>query len=339
LGKPKEVDLAEDIFAHPLIEKLCALAVTLSRTHLLIVFPKLTGWGQVSPHPAPDTPGFCQVIRRTKDGAKHCRMCHILMAISACSNKMMIEQTCHAGASVLVAPMSTGNGECFAVLSSCIFAPAGGSTKWPDVRARAKKLGLDAKSARAAFDMLMKLTDEEIAAAKDIMIATAEAAGVLAVRAREKQELAQLQRSHQAGMQVEEAVERELRSRPSATVCSQSSDESERNMPAAVRVVTTLVRQKPNMPFNVAEIASAARMSPNHFSSLFRKHQNQSFSEFLTQQRIEMAKDLLCDLTMNIAEVARNVGYDDAGYFARRFRQKTGMTPREWRTSRAVSTV
>jgi two-component system response regulator YesN len=57
----------------------------------------------------------------------------------------------------------------------------------------------------------------------------------------------------------------------------------------------------------------------------------ESFSEFLLNRRIELAKEVLRDLTLNITEVARKVGYDDPGYFARRFRRKTGMSPREWR--------
>ena len=143
-----------------------------------------------------------------------------------------------------------------------------------------------------------------------------------------------MQRSRRASARVQEAVEDELRTHlPPETSCREPSVERGGQVPAVVRVVTALVSRKPNMPFSVGEIASAARMSPNHFSSLFRKHQKQSFSEFLTERRIELAKQVLCDLTLNITEVARRVGYYDPGYFARRFKQRTGMTPREWRTA------
>ena len=91
------------------------------------------------------------------------------------------------------------------------------------------------------------------------------------------------------------------------------------------------------MPYGVVDIAAAAGISPNHFSSLFHKHMKQAFSEFLTDRRLELAKQVLGDLTLNIADVARKVGYDDAGYFARRFRQKTGVTPREWRRRLSIS--
>jgi AraC-like DNA-binding protein len=43
------------------------------------------------------------------------------------------------------------------------------------------------------------------------------------------------------------------------------------------------------------------------------------------------------DLVLTICEVSTRVGYSDPGYFARVFRRKTGMAPREWRLSRDVA--
>jgi two-component system response regulator YesN len=56
-----------------------------------------------------------------------------------------------------------------------------------------------------------------------------------------------------------------------------------------------------------------------------------NFATYLTDARIENAKRLLCDVTLNIGEVASTAGFDDPRYFARRFKQKTGSTPRAWR--------
>jgi two-component system response regulator YesN len=92
-----------------------------------------------------------------------------------------------------------------------------------------------------------------------------------------------------------------------------------------------MVSQRPDLPYSVVDIAAAARITPNHFSMLFRNYKGQSFLEFVTQVRIEKAKELLGNLTLNINEVAARVGYTDPGYFTRRFRQVTGMSPRKWR--------
>ena len=334
MGKSPKLEMAEELFRHPLLKRLCELAARLAKVNLLVVFPKESGWGQVNPHRVPEVPDFCSLIRGSKEGEKHCRMCHILMAVAACGNKAMTEQTCHAGASVLAVPMSEGNGDCIAILSSCTFTHAATDAGWQAVRTRAKKLGLDTRTVRRTFDSLPRLTNEQIAAAGDIMAAAADTVGMLIAGQRAQQELADLRQARKSGPRIQDAVETELRAGSPRTDDSRAATAARKDdVPAAIRVVAALVDRKPNMPFSVAEVAAAARMSPNHFSSLFRKHQKQSFSEYLTQKRIQLAKEVLADLTLNITEVARAVGYDDPGYFARRFKQQTGKTPRAWRAA------
>jgi AraC-like DNA-binding protein len=97
-----------------------------------------------------------------------------------------------------------------------------------------------------------------------------------------------------------------------------------------------LVAHKPSLPYTVTSIAAAARITPNHFSSLFHHWMGQSFLDFLNTARINAAKDLLRDLSLSISEVAHRAGYEDANYFARRFRLTTGMTPRKWRNTPAT---
>ena len=104
--------------------------------------------------------------------------------------------------------------------------------------------------------------------------------------------------------------------------------------PMLIRVIRQLVDERPELAFTEKDIAAAARTSPNYLSALFRRHVGQCFSDYLGEKRLSLAKDLLRDLTLSINEVSRKAGYDDPGYFARRFRQKTGLSPRDWRLRR-----
>ena len=83
--------------------------------------------------------------------------------------------------------------------------------------------------------------------------------------------------------------------------------------------------------FGIGLPVSTAHITPNHFSMIFRRHTGRTFTEFLAEKRLGLAEELLRDLTLNIGQVARRAGYGDAGYFARRFKQRTGLTPRQWR--------
>ena len=52
---------------------------------------------------------------------------------------------------------------------------------------------------------------------------------------------------------------------------------------------------------------------------------------YLSELRINAAKELLADPFRSSAEVASMVGYEDASYFARAFKKRTGMTPTQYR--------
>jgi two-component system response regulator YesN len=98
-----------------------------------------------------------------------------------------------------------------------------------------------------------------------------------------------------------------------------------------VKTVVSVINRHPAMPFSVKDIARSAHMSPNHFSMLFRRHTGQNFMTYLLEERLELAEELLRDLSLGVKTVADRAGFDDPGYFARRFKQKSGLTPREWR--------
>jgi two-component system response regulator YesN len=108
-------------------------------------------------------------------------------------------------------------------------------------------------------------------------------------------------------------------------------DLDQEKMPALIKVVCSLVSRRPQIPYTVEELATAARLTSNYFSSMFHKYTGQCFVDYLTDRRIDRAKTLLSDPSLNISEISSMCGYDDPGYFARRFRKKTGVTPRAWR--------
>ena len=58
-----------------------------------------------------------------------------------------------------------------------------------------------------------------------------------------------------------------------------------------------------------------------------------SFVEYLSDYRIDRAKELLASSDMLTYEVAEAVGYPDARYFASLFKKRTGMTPSDYRKS------
>ena len=80
-------------------------------------------------------------------------------------------------------------------------------------------------------------------------------------------------------------------------------------------------------------IAEMIKLNPTYFSALFKKESGVNFLDYLSDLRINAAKEYLRDPLKGASEIASLVGYDSAGYFTRAFKKRTGMTPTEYRKS------
>lgn len=81
----------------------------------------------------------------------------------------------------------------------------------------------------------------------------------------------------------------------------------------------------------LADIASAAAMSPYHFTRAFRATMGITPVRFVWARRVVMAKTMLRDKRMPIAEVAFACGFGDQSHFTTAFRMGTGATPAQYR--------
>lgn len=81
------------------------------------------------------------------------------------------------------------------------------------------------------------------------------------------------------------------------------------------------------------DAAAAAMLSPNYLAHLLKKETGRTFTELVTERRLERAQELLLSSNARIGEIARQCGFGDAVYFARRFRLRHGMTPRQFRAA------
>lgn len=79
-------------------------------------------------------------------------------------------------------------------------------------------------------------------------------------------------------------------------------------------------------------VAEYLGLSPNYFSRLFSKATDMTFIDYVIEQRIEKAKELLRDSSMKVGEIAERIGYDNPHYFSRIFRKVTGYSPSEFKS-------
>jgi AraC family transcriptional regulator len=84
-------------------------------------------------------------------------------------------------------------------------------------------------------------------------------------------------------------------------------------------------------PILVDRIAATVHLSPFHFARMFRRAMGQSPHVFITQHRMERAKNLLSHSDIPLAELASFIGFQTQAHFTEVFHKYTGTTPRVFR--------
>ncbi len=79
-------------------------------------------------------------------------------------------------------------------------------------------------------------------------------------------------------------------------------------------------------------LAEQFHVEHSYFSRVFRQEIGISPVIYITNRRMEKAKQYIQEGKKNLTEVAFMVGYDDYTYFSRVFRKNTGESPREYRS-------
>lgn len=105
--------------------------------------------------------------------------------------------------------------------------------------------------------------------------------------------------------------------------------ESENARP--IRLAKQFVQENYRRNITLEDVCGAVGFSPAYFSALFKKETGEGFSKYLTQVRIDRAKELLRETDMPVAEVCEAVGYNDRKHFTQLFHKMTGVNPAEFR--------
>jgi AraC family transcriptional regulator len=101
------------------------------------------------------------------------------------------------------------------------------------------------------------------------------------------------------------------------------SDVSRRN-------VIDLVRSRISEDISLADMAAVTGLSMTHFSHIFKKSMGKSPHQFVLQQRVQYAKELLVSLNLRMIDIAVASGFKTQQHFARIFRKVSGLSPTEY---------
>ncbi|MEF2964952.1 AraC family transcriptional regulator [Paenibacillus sp. M1] len=98
--------------------------------------------------------------------------------------------------------------------------------------------------------------------------------------------------------------------------------------------IAVIVRSEYDRELTLEQIADRLHYNPNYLSNIFKKEYGTTFSDYLMNYRLEMAKKWLVETDMTIREIAERLQYHKPQNFIRSFRKKEHVTPGEYRKAR-----
>lgn len=84
-------------------------------------------------------------------------------------------------------------------------------------------------------------------------------------------------------------------------------------------------------PICLSELAELVNMNEQYFCRYFKKNIGKTITEYINVIRVEKAATALAETEDKIIDIASACGFDNTGYFIRRFKKEKGMTPSEYR--------
>ena len=111
------------------------------------------------------------------------------------------------------------------------------------------------------------------------------------------------------------------------------------NRDPRIQVVVDYLTPHLNEPFTIQSLSEMAQVSQTSFRRLFKAHTGKSPSDYIRELRMTSAARMLLTSDREIAEIGYQVGFSDANYFSRTFRQVFGVSPHQYRRISRGQTV
>ena len=101
--------------------------------------------------------------------------------------------------------------------------------------------------------------------------------------------------------------------------------------PLLSKVEALLPAQGSGVTVSLREVAARLSLSPCHFCRVFKQQTGMTLTQYQTQRRVQLAKQLLLQPERRVSEVAFEAGFESIPHFNRVFRRYVGCSPSEYR--------
>lgn len=102
------------------------------------------------------------------------------------------------------------------------------------------------------------------------------------------------------------------------------------------RKVIAYIQSRLDKPILLKSLAQLVSLSVSHFCRAFRESTGQSPHTYITEMRVNRAKEMMLGTRKPLSQIALACGFADQAHLSRLFRRRVGQTPHAWRRLNAV---
>ena len=113
----------------------------------------------------------------------------------------------------------------------------------------------------------------------------------------------------------------------------ESLEKSKNEKKQVLAIKSYIAKNFMNDTLSIGDISGYLHMSASHVCTIFKKETGDTINNYLTEYRLDKAKQYLRETLLTAAEISVKVGYRDNSYFGRIFHKRLGTTPNEYRNS------
>ncbi len=110
-----------------------------------------------------------------------------------------------------------------------------------------------------------------------------------------------------------------------------AADSSQEENPTVHTIKEFICKHYNNENLSVKDISEHVYLSSTYVCTLFKNETGRTLNQYLTEFRIEKAKDMLRDPKYKISDISIKTGYSDGNYFSKTFKKIVELSPSEYR--------
>ncbi|MCI7271790.1 MAG: response regulator [Anaerobutyricum hallii] len=98
-----------------------------------------------------------------------------------------------------------------------------------------------------------------------------------------------------------------------------------------MKAVIDYIERNLKKGISLEDVANHVNISTYYLSKIFKKEMGVNFITYVTDRKMDLAKEMLVNTDIPVLNIALDLAYNEANYFSKAFKKKTGLTPSEYR--------